>query len=129
MLTSRRTCELRTHSVDPGWLIPPGSVALHGQTRHLRVPGCPATQEQLSSLHSIGLLSFHEADSVHFLSPWPVTKERDSPLLETSPSSFGPWLKTPAQVEPGGEWFKDLPSLVCQLGRQDSCHFAQPCVP
>eukprot|EP00971_Amphidinium_carterae_P011146 219738-Amphidinium_carterae.1 len=62
MLTSRRTCELSKHSVDPGWLLPPGSVALHGQTYHLRVPGCPATQEQYCCVHSIGLLSFHKAD-------------------------------------------------------------------
>eukprot|EP00971_Amphidinium_carterae_P293384 5824746-Amphidinium_carterae.1 len=34
-----------------------------------------------------------------------------------SPSPFGPWLKIPAQAEPGGEWFKDLSGLECQQGR------------
>eukprot|EP00971_Amphidinium_carterae_P349851 6491260-Amphidinium_carterae.1 len=118
VLISRRICELSTHSVDPGWLLPPGSVALHGQTRHLRVPGWPATQEQYYFVHNIGLFSFHEADFVHFWSLWPVTKGRDSLLLETSPSSYGPWLKIPAQAELGGDWLKDLTSLVFQLGRQ-----------
>eukprot|EP00971_Amphidinium_carterae_P088407 1749267-Amphidinium_carterae.1 len=32
-------------------------------------------------------------------------------------SPFGPWLKTPAQADPGGEWLKAPTSLVCQLRR------------
>eukprot|EP00971_Amphidinium_carterae_P276184 5480664-Amphidinium_carterae.1 len=82
------------HSRVPGWPVQARIPTLHGQTRHFRVPGCPATLEH----HG------HE-------------RRCDSQQLETSPAPFGPWLKTPAQAEPGGEWFKLPPSLVCQLRR------------
>eukprot|EP00971_Amphidinium_carterae_P234458 4652278-Amphidinium_carterae.1 len=49
--------------------------------------------------------------------PPALGKRRDSQRCVTSPSLFGPWLKSHAQEEPGMEWLKQFSSGLNQARR------------
>eukprot|EP00971_Amphidinium_carterae_P061942 1226573-Amphidinium_carterae.1 len=102
MASEPTTTLKRLHLKVPGWPVQ-ARTPLQGQTRHFRVPGCPATPEHHRHERSHGLPSLPKADCVRHWSPWSTQKRCDSSQLEKSLTPTGPWLKTPAQAEPGGE--------------------------